>query len=277
MAWFWRGRLAADSADTTGAHASFARAAKAQPLTYEGVRAREELRLPPALTPPGGVPREVRVTRRETAAPPSGVQVADLVGLPEAAEESYRACASGPAEDAANGCVDALEARGVYRVGRRTPATELRVTRPPAYPRAVLDAADSERVDPCLLWALMLQESGFDAKARSRAGAIGLLQLLPATASRLKGRAVSADDLADPEENVRLAARYFARLLREFGEPRAAIAAYNAGEDAVRRWRADRPVVDDLWVELIPYRETRDYVKSVYTTWRQYETIYAAR
>jgi len=277
MAWFWRGRLAADSADTAGARASFTRVARTQPLSYEGVRAREELGLPPALTPPGGAPRETRVPRREVAVPAAGVGVADLVGLPEAGEEALRACAGGTAEAAANGCVDALESRGIYRVGRRSPTTELRLTRPPAYPRAVLDAADSERVDPFLLWALMLQESGFDAKARSRAGAIGVLQLLPGTASKLAGRSVTADDLTDPELNVRLAARYFARLLREFGEPRAAIAAYNAGEEAVRRWRTDRPQVDDLWVELIPYRETRDYVKSVYTTWRQYETIYAAR
>lgn len=276
-AWFWRGRLALASGDSAEARSSFARAAIAQPQTYEGVRAREEEGLAPILTPPGGTPRETRVGRRDAVGPPTEAAVAELIGLPEAAEESLRDGASGAGSAAANGCMDALEARGVYRVGRRTPATELRVTRPPAYPRAVLDAADSEKVDPFLIWAVMLQESGFDAKARSRAGAIGLLQLLPKTASKLAGHAVSDKALTDPEENVRLGARYFSGLLREFGEPRAAIAAYNAGEEAVRRWRRDRSEVDDLWVELIPYHETRNYVKSVYTTWRQYATIYAPR
>jgi soluble lytic murein transglycosylase-like protein len=277
VAWFWRGRLALDAGDSTEARTSFTRAAKADPLSYEGVRAREELGLPPLLSAPRGPARETRVADRSAADPPLEARVADLVGLPGAAEESLREAATGSNAAASNGATDALEARGVYRVGRKTAETELRLMRPPAYPRAVLDAADSEHVDPYLLWALMLQESGFDHGARSRAGAIGLLQLLPKTASRLAGHSVTADDLTDPEENVRLAARYFAGLLREFGEPRAAIAAYNAGEDAVRRWRSGRPAIDDLWVELIPYHETREYVKSVYTTWRQYAAIYGTR
>jgi soluble lytic murein transglycosylase len=54
------------------------------------------------------------------------------------------------------------------------------------------------------------------------------------------------------------------------------MAAYNAGEDAVRRWMRDRPVVDDVWVEMIPYRETRDYVKQVYSIWRRYEALYGS-
>jgi soluble lytic murein transglycosylase len=203
--------------------------------------------------------------------------LAEIVGLPALAMELLRGCAQDGSEPAANGCVDALEARGIYRSGRRTPATELRLTRPPAYPHAVLLAADAEGVDPGLLWSLMLQESAFDARARSRAGAIGLLQLLPSTASKIAGRQIPPDSLVDPDLNVRLAARYVGALLREFRDPRGAMAAYNAGEDAVRRWLAERSVIDDRWVELIPYRETRDYVKSVYTTWRQYAAVYAAR
>jgi soluble lytic murein transglycosylase len=76
--------------------------------------------------------------------------------------------------------------------------------------------------------------------------------------------------------NVRLGARYVRNLLREFRDPRAVLASYNAGEDAVRRWTRDRRDVDDEWVERIPYRETRDYVKRVYAAWRQYEAIYDA-
>jgi soluble lytic murein transglycosylase-like protein len=275
--WFWQARFALASGDTATARYAFIRAAQATPLSYEGVRAREEIGLPPLLTAPGGAPRAAVVPVRSAVAPGFDAALAEFLGLPDLAGELLRDCAQRGEDASANGCIDALEARGVYRVGRRTPESELRLTRPPAFPRAVLAAAGTEDVDPALLWALMLQESAFDAGARSRAGAIGLLQLLPTTASRLAGRAVPADSLTDPGLNVRLAARYVAGLLSEFRDPRAAIAAYNAGEDAVRRWLADRPVVDDRWVELIPYRETRDYVKSVYTTWRQYAAVYAAR
>jgi soluble lytic murein transglycosylase len=273
---FWRAWLERAAGDSAAAREAYLRAAQLQPLTYEGIRARQELGLPPLLTVSGGATRTTRALGRTAEPPPQRVALADLLGLGDAAVEMLRDCAStGDAAEAA-GCIDALEARGLYRAGRRTPDTELRLTRPPAFPRAVLDAADSERVDPYLLWSLMLQESAFDAAARSRAGAIGLLQLMPATASKLAGHGVTADSLVNPERNVRLAARYVAGLLKEFHEPRAVMAAYNAGEDAVRRWVAARPAVDDLWVELIPYKETREYVKSVYTTWRQYAAVYGA-
>jgi hypothetical protein len=276
VAAFWYAWLERAAGDSAAARAAYLRAAELQPLTYEGIRARQELGLPPLLTAPGGAARATRAAGRTALPAPERVGLADLLGLGEVAVEMLRDCASTRDAPLASGCIDALEARGLYRTGRRTPDTELRLTRPPAFPRAVLDAADSERVDPYLLWSLMLQESAFDAAARSRAGAIGLLQLMPATASRLAGHGVTADSLVNPERNVRLAARYVSGLLREFHEPRAVMAAYNAGEDVVRRWVAARPAVDDLWVELIPYKETREYVKSVYTTWRQYAAVYGA-
>jgi soluble lytic murein transglycosylase len=137
-------------------------------------------------------------------------------------------------------------------------------------------AAAAESLPPALLWAIMRQESAYDRAARSKAGALGLLQLLPSTASQVAGRSVPEDSLTVAALNVRLGARYVRGLLREFGDPRAALASYNAGEDAVRRWNRDRGSVDDEWVERIPYRETRDYVKQVYSIWRRYETIYGA-
>jgi soluble lytic murein transglycosylase len=139
---------------------------------------------------------------------------------------------------------------------------------------AVLTSAERESLSASLLWAIMRQESAYLRAARSKAGALGLLQLLPSTASRLNRAPVTEDDLIEPGVNVRLGARYVGGLLAEFGEPMAAIAAYNAGEEAVRRWIRDRPKVDDIWVELIPYRETRDYVKQVYTIWRRYQALY---
>jgi soluble lytic murein transglycosylase len=122
----------------------------------------------------------------------------------------------------------------------------------------------------------MRRESGYNPDARSRAGALGLLQLMRATASRMAARSVPEDSLTDPDLNVHLGAAYLRGLMREFGDPRAAMAAYNAGEEAVRRWSAARQSVDDLWVELIPFRETRDYVKQIYAAWRRYQSVYSA-
>jgi soluble lytic murein transglycosylase len=171
-------------------------------------------------------------------------------------------------------CTDALEEIGIFRVGRWEGIPRARLEYPPAYPVAVLASAKRESLSAALLWAIMRQESAYQRAARSKAGALGLLQLLPSTASRLNGAPVAEAALTEPGLNVRLGARYLRGLVDEFGDPRAAMAAYNAGEEAVRRWLRDRPTVDDLWVELIPYRETRDYVKQVYTIWRRYEALY---
>ena len=103
-----------------------------------------------------------------------------------------------------------------------------------------------------------------------------MLQLIVPTASRLAGRPVSEDALLNPDLNVRLAAMYLRQLVREFGDLRPVAAAYNSGEDAVRRWNAARPQIDDLWVELIPYWETRGYVKQTYAAMRRYEAVYEA-
>jgi soluble lytic murein transglycosylase len=122
----------------------------------------------------------------------------------------------------------------------------------------------------------MRQESGYNPTARSRAGALGLLQLMVPTASRLAGRPLIESAVLDPDLNVRLAAMYLRQLAREFGDLRPVAAAYNGGEEAVRRWIAARPRIDDLWVELIPYWETRGYVKQTYAAMRRYEAVYDA-
>jgi len=160
--------------------------------------------------------------------------------------------------------------RGVH-VAKADPAF---LDYPPAYPGEVLRAAAAESVSAALIWAVMRQESAYDRSARSKAGALGLLQLMPPTASQLAKRPIPPDSLNDAGLNVRLGARYIRALLAEFGDARAVLASYNAGEDVVRRWIRDMGPVDDEWVERIPYKETRDYVKQVYATWRRYEALY---
>lgn len=143
---------------------------------------------------------------------------------------------------------------------------------PQAWPHWVGPAAGAARVDPALLLALMRRESGFRTAARSPAGAVGLLQIIPATAARLVSLlalpAPMEERLEDPEVNVPLGAAYLSLLLERFGEPLLAVAAYNAGPGAVLRWQRERPDMPlDVWIESIPFKETREYVKAVVGNW----------
>lgn len=120
-----------------------------------------------------------------------------------------------------------------------------------------------------LLLAVSRQESAFNAAAVSRAGARGLMQLMPPTArlvaDRLRVARPSAGDLFDPNVNVRLGAHHFAALMVRYGGNRVlAAAAYNAGEGRVERWlKGAEGMPTTVWIERIPFRETRDYAKGI--------------
>ncbi len=126
-------------------------------------------------------------------------------------------------------------------------------------------AAAAAGLDPSLLLAVAKQESRFTPSVGSGAGAIGLLQLLPSTASELAGAPVTAEELRQPERNAPLGARYLRQMLDLWrGNPFAAVASYNAGPGAVAGWIDPRlGPTPELWVEAIPYPETRLYVKKV--------------
>ncbi len=126
-------------------------------------------------------------------------------------------------------------------------------------------AAARHGLDPTLLLAVARQESRFTPGVGSVAGAIGLLQLMPETAAELAGGAVSGDQLREPAFNAELGAMYLSQLLTLWkGDPFLAIASYNAGPGAVAGWRDARLETNpELWVEAIPYPETRLYVKKV--------------
>ena len=158
----------------------------------------------------------------------------------------------------------------------------LRFTYPRAYPHLVRDEAARNGMDPRLVWAVMREESTFRPAIRSPAGAVGLLQIMPATARRVgleRGVAEADARLTDPATNIRLGAFYLATLLARYGgnAPRA-IAGYNAGEEAVDRWLGDMPAVtladEDTFVEEIPFQETRDYVKKVWRSYSVYRRLY---
>ena len=150
---------------------------------------------------------------------------------------------------------------------------------PLAWPREVEEAAARAGVDRFLVAAVAREESNFFPGARSRAGARGLMQLMPDTARGLalrRGLTFGDGDLLDePAPNLQLGAAYLAALLAEFPDPRLAAAAYNAGPIRVREWWAARRSDDvDVFVEQIPFDETRHFVKRVMVSWEEYRRLY---
>lgn len=148
-----------------------------------------------------------------------------------------------------------------------------------AYPTGLLPIISlqgAKGVDPYLIAAIIREESQYDVKAVSRVGAIGLMQVMPATANNVAQRIglpqVGRDDLFDQETNIRIGVRYVEQLLEQFsGDLAYTIAAYNAGPIAVGGWVAQyRGQSQDEFVELIPYLETRQYVKRVLRSYREY-------
>lgn len=140
---------------------------------------------------------------------------------------------------------------------------------PLGYQDHVTAAAQRRALEPALVYGILRSESAFAADAVSRVGAVGLMQLMPATATQVarserlpyRGRR----DLLNPARNIELGTAYLESLAARFnGHPLLVAAAYNAGPKAVERWLARRePVEPDIWIETLPYRETREYVSKV--------------
>ena len=122
----------------------------------------------------------------------------------------------------------------------------------------IREAAMQNRLEPALIHAVITAESAYNPDAVSRAGAVGLMQLMPGTASRY---GVQARDRQDPAQNIRAGVRYLRDLLERFQSLPLAIAAYNAGEEAVVEYGHRIP----------PYPETQAYVRKVLNYYRAYQ------
>jgi soluble lytic murein transglycosylase len=133
-------------------------------------------------------------------------------------------------------------------------------------------------LDPVILYGLIRRESVFNKDAESPAGARGLMQLMPATAKHvardLKEPWQGNASLFDPTQNLRYGTYYYQKLVKQFnGNDTLALAAYNAGPNRVKQWLPDAAMPADIWIETIPFSETRDYVTSVLV----YAMIYQQR
>jgi soluble lytic murein transglycosylase len=183
----------------------------------------------------------------------------------------------------ANGTLQRAFRAFIRHGGQGIPQRFWEIIYPLAYWDTIRTEAGRRGLDPYMVASVIRQESGFEPTTVSNAGAVGLMQIMPEEAPRIAEAgglpAVTRSDLFDPEKNIAVgAAELSQKLERMDGNLMLAIAAYNAGERAVGTWIEMTPVDDiDLFVESIPYAETRLYVKTVTRNRFEYRRIYEER
>ena len=156
---------------------------------------------------------------------------------------------------------------------------DLELRFPLAHQNLILKQAKRQNINPAWAFAIIRQESAFTADARSHAGAMGLMQLMPRTARQvarsMRIRKPGRHDLINVTTNVQLGVRYLKKVRDKFnGHPVLATAAYNAGGYRVKQWLPETGSIPaDLWVEQVPFSETQDYLKRVLV----YTVIYESR
>lgn len=220
------------------------------------------------------------------------------VGLQRAAAREMKLLAAKYADDAAvqfmladvyvrggepfkaNGVLQRKFRQFVRHGGANIPRRFWEILYPLPYLETFGTEAQRRGLDPYLLASITRQESGFEPATVSNAGAVGLMQIMPQEASRIATAGglgdITREHLFDPQTNIAVGAAEFSQKLAYWnGNPILAIASYNAGESAVGTWIEMTPVDDiDLFIEAIPYAETRLYVKTVTRNRFEYRRIY---
>ncbi len=158
--------------------------------------------------------------------------------------------------------------RAIFTLARTGYWDDLELRFPLRHRETIHDQAEHNDLDDAWVFAVVRQESAFMHDARSRTGATGLMQLMPATARliarELKRKKPRRADLLKAETNIALGAGYLNKVKRQLGDSIVlATAAYNAGPRRVKRWLPETPIDADIWVESIPFHETRGYVRRV--------------
>lgn len=290
---YWAGRAALAAGDGEGARRRFRQVLGADPFSYHGVRAAERLGTTlagvPLSAPPEADPRTaaeveaaffridlLRELEREAEA---AFELARLrERMAERPEGLYRV---------AEGMIPRGTPIAAALLGRELHARRgawddrlLRMVYQFPFRELVEREARRHGLDPYLVAGLIRQESFFNPRAVSAAGAVGLMQVMPSTGrglARSAGiRGFEREMLLHPETNVRLGTAFLADQLRRHPTLTDAFAAYNAGPGRVARWRRFPEHRDeDLFVERIPFAETRDYVKKVRFHAHLYRALYA--
>ena len=290
---FWLAYAHEATGAKTAARQQWATLARLQPFTYYGSRAarRSGTEMPPATI---AFPD---LTLRETVMAHPDYQAAALLSragmLSDAAVHARRLNAALRRDDAvALLAARASEAAGDYsscatlmssyfgpymqRPASNLPADFWTLAYPRAYWSDVSAAAGRHKVDPLLMIGLARQESHFDRTARSPVGAVGLFQIMPYTAAELDpafSNPGAMERLVQPEVSAGLAARLLASLQARYGGALApTIASYNADKERVQVWwDAAKGLPEELFIDSIPYQQTRAYVRQVLTNYAMYQ------
>lgn len=299
IARFWIADIESRRGRKSAANAIWTELADEQPLDYYGLRAADRIGRTDRVGPSAPAAPDL-TARDETLASPElrAARVLSAAGMPVEAAAFARQAAErfpndlGIAFEAARASAAAGEFRAAHslmarrfpdyasRGGRGLPPDFLKLFWPMAFEEAIVDAASHAGIDPFVMLSIARRESRFDPGVRSVVGAIGLFQFMPYTAEELASAAgvtdVSEPALKTPRVAARLAATYLRDLLKRFdGELAPAAASYNAGEDlATIWWKAHKSAGVDMFVEMIPYSETRGYVREVVANYETYKWLY---
>jgi soluble lytic murein transglycosylase len=162
--------------------------------------------------------------------------------------------------------------RAIFTLSRVGYLDDVGLRFPMAFEQAILQYASQHQINPAWAFAITRRESSFMSDAHSSAGASGLMQIMPGTAKQLAKKKVSRATLYTANKNINLGTKYLKQLSDRYqGNQILATASYNAGPHRVKKWLRERPELPaDIWIETIPYKETREYVKSVMA----YQQIY---
>ena len=270
-AWtYWYGRALAAQGNAEGAQAYYQRIA-GRPYYY-GILATEELGAQASVPLPfhAATEEEVDAARRH----PELLRALELfrLGLRQEATKEWMFAVRGMQDRELLAAAELARRAAVYD---RAIGTAIRTEQFHDYRMRYLapfrevfsSYAGAYDLEEAWVLGVVRQESRFIVDARSGAGAAGLMQLLPHTArwvaQKTGLRGYNAKRAADVETNIALGTRYLKFVLDGTGHPVLASAAYNAGPNRARRWMPPRPMEAAVFIESIPYSETRDYVKSV--------------
>ncbi|MGD9254118.1 MAG: transglycosylase SLT domain-containing protein [Chromatiales bacterium] len=168
--------------------------------------------------------------------------------------------------------------RAIFTLAKSGYWDDLEIRFPVKHSDLVGRYAKTRKLDTSWAFGILRQESAFMRDANSSAGARGLMQLMPGTAKLVSKKyglgSTTGSDLIRPDRNIALGTGYLRMMLDRFDNNLTlATASYNAGPGRAKRWQYDRALPADIWVELIPFKETRGYVKNVMT----YASIYDRR
>ncbi|MCC7072660.1 MAG: transglycosylase SLT domain-containing protein [Deltaproteobacteria bacterium] len=273
---YWLARARIDSGDVAAGTAELTALATNEPIEFYGMMARRRLGLPATKGAAIAANAVARLAPRTDAA--AAARLLFAFGYDDDARTLARATGTDLA--AVGLCQTIDDSLYGYRRGasfvplprttngalKKTPGWRVSYAAP--WPSVVDAAAERAAIPASFLYAIMRTESGFDARAVSVAGARGVIQLLPSAArgaARLAGRPESdAERIFEPEVAIELGAALLGAERRELGSLLLAAAAYNGGAPNVARWLEQfRALELELFIERIPFRETRDYVKRV--------------